>query len=155
MHAPLSIRDYRPGDEEGVLRVLAKVLEDYDLTVDPEGTDADLIDIQASYIERGGVFKVLVSGDDIVGSYGLYPEGEGVFELRKMYLLADYQGRGWGRRMLEEAVALAQSKGAKMLTLETNRKLQRAAYLYEQYRFVDYYPDHLSCRCDRAMRLML
>jgi putative acetyltransferase len=149
------MRDYQPGDEDGVLRLVTDVLALYDLEIDPMGIDRDLADIQASYIERGGLFKVIVSEGKIVGSYGLYPEGEGLFELRKMYLLPAFQGQGLGHCMLQDALMLARERGAQAIVLESNSKLTRAAHLYKTYGFVRASSRSLSNRCDYAMRLEL
>ncbi len=148
-----AFRDYQPGDEQGVQQLVAEVLAEVDLEFDPAGIDRDLADIQTSYIERGGMFKVIVSEERIVGSYGLYPEGETVFELRKMYLLPEFQGRGLGHHMMQDALAIARERGAKAVVLESNSLLARAARLYRAYGFVPWSPDRLSHRCDYAMRL--
>lgn len=148
-------RDYQPGDERGVQQLIAEVLAEVDLELDPAGIDRDLADIQKSYIERGGMFKVIVSEARIVGSFGLFPEGQKVFELRKMYLLPEFQGQGLGHRMMREALAIAREKGAQAIVLESNAKLTRAARLYQTYGFVRCSSESLSDRCDYAMRLEL
>jgi putative acetyltransferase len=132
------------------------VLGEYRLQPDPQCTDADLKDIEQSYLQRGGVFYVLEKEDgSIIGSYGLYPMAAGICELRKMYLHRDYRGQGHGRRMLEDALAKARQLGFTRITLETASVLKEAIRLYESYGFRPYRPDHLSRRCDQAYVLDL
>jgi GNAT superfamily N-acetyltransferase len=149
------IRDYQPGDETAVRRMVAEVLALHGLEFDPDGIDGDLTDIQAAYIESGGMFRVVMATQGIVGSCGLYPEGAGTYELRKMYLLPAYQGQGVGRRLLADALAWARERDARSIVLESNSKLTRAARLYEAHGFVRCPAGSLSGRCDFAMHLKL
>jgi len=131
-------------------------LGEYGLKPDPGCTDADLDDIEQSYLARGGVFYVLEGQDNsIVGSYGLYPMEPGVCELRKMYLHWAYRGKGLGRRLLEDALAHAKQSGVRRITLETASVLKEAIGLYERYGFKPCKATHLSCRCDQAYELVL
>ncbi|MBS3762596.1 MAG: GNAT family N-acetyltransferase [Planctomycetes bacterium] len=146
------LRDYRHGDEQGVFQIVKEVLADYGLSTNPEVTDADLKDIDRFYISCGGTFKVLESDGRIVGSYGLYPETASCCELRKMYLLPEFQGCGLGKKMLEDALSEARALGFSEMTLETNSCLKKALGLYRSYGFREFTPDHLSDRCDIAMK---
>jgi putative acetyltransferase len=150
------LRPATNADCQRVVDLVYTVLGEYGLQPDPQGTDADLNDIEQSYLQRGGVFYVLEGKDgSIIGSYGLYPMEAGACELRKMYLHRDYRGEGHGRRMLKDALAKAKQLGFKRITLETASVLKEAIRLYESYGFQPYRPDHLSCRCDQAYALDL
>jgi putative acetyltransferase len=76
-------------------------------------------------------------------------------ELRKMYLRRDCRGRGYGKRLLEHALAQARERGFRRITLETASVLKEAIRLYQSYGFVPYTPAHLSPRCDQAYMLEL
>jgi putative acetyltransferase len=148
---PATNADCRP-----VMNLVYAVLGEYQLQPDPACTDADLKDIEQSYLQRGGVFYVLEDQDgSVIGSYGLYPLQPGTCELRKMYLHRDYRGRGLGRRLLEDALTNARRLGFARMTLETASVLKEAIRLYESYGFTPYQPDHLSARCDQAYMLTL
>ena len=151
----IQLRDYKQGDEVAVFRILKDVLATYNLDANPAATDKDLSDISKSYIKSGGIFRIVEVDGEIVGSYGLYPLSNKVCELRKMYLLPSYQGHGIGKILMDEALDLAREKGFEEIVLETNSVLTRAKRLYEKYGFQDYEPEHLSDRCDGAMRLKL
>ena len=76
-------------------------------------------------------------------------------ELRKMYLLREYRGRGLGKRMLEDAIARAKQMGFREMVLETASELVEAIALYKSYGFVEYTPEHLCSRCDQGFKLEL
>jgi putative acetyltransferase len=149
------LRDYRPGDEEDVFRIVKHVLAEYGLTTNPEQTDADLKNIRQSYLLPGGAFRILESAGRTIGSYGLYASTKESCELRKMYLLSEFRGRGLGRMMMEDALRLAKLLGFVEMTLETNSRLKEAIGLYRAYGFAEFNPCHLSDRCDSAMKRIL
>ena len=71
----------------------------------------------------------------IVGSAGLMKEKEGVYELVKMAVTADYQGKGISKLLIEKCLAKAKEIGARKLSLFSNHQLQRAIGVYEKYGF--------------------
>ena len=143
-------------DCEDIVRLVFDVLKEYDLKPDPASTDADLKDIESSYLNQGGTFLVLEEKDgSIVGAYGLYPMEKHTCELRKMYLHKKYRGRGLGKLLMDDALSKARQLGFEKMVLETASVLKEALALYTSYGFQEYQPDHLSDRCDQAYRLEL
>ena len=151
----MELRNYRQGEEQEIFEVVSKVLSEYGLKTNPAKTDKDISDIQENYIKSGGIFKVIENEAKIVGSYGLYPLSPTSYELRKMYLLKEFQGKGFGKLMMDDMIETARQMGFKEIVLETNSILAKAIKLYEKYGFESYEPAHLSDRCDCAMRLSL
>ena len=143
-------------DRAAVQRLVFDVLAEHDLLPDPDGTDADLQDIEASYLASGGAFDLLVDGTgQVIGSVGLCAVSDGTCELRKMYLAPAARGGGWGRRLLAHALARAVELGFRRVVLETASTLRAAVALYERHGFQRYTPDHLAARCDAAYYLDL
>ncbi len=152
----LVLRPATPQDEPSVRVLVQSVLDEYGLGFDPTEIDADLEDLEAHYRKRGGRFDVLVNADaKIVGCVGLFPLVQGVCELRKMYLLPEVRGLGWGKKMLEFSLQQARLLGFQRLTLETDSVLKEATQLYTRYGFQPYLSNHLCCRCDTALELWL
>ncbi len=145
------LRDYKPSDEESIFRIVKEVLLGYGLSTNPEVTDADLQDIQTSYLSGGGAFRILEADGRIVGSYGLYPTSRKSCELRKMYLMPELKGQGLGKMMIEDAFRVAKDLGFTEMTLETNSCLKEALGLYRKYGFKEFVPGHFSDRCNLAM----
>src|SRR6185437_16242453 len=101
-----AIRPVTPADVEAIRALVLETLGEYGLTPDPGGTDRDLDDPIASYVRRGGTFDVVVDAEGrFAGCCGVYPQGEGTCEVRKMYLATHARGHGVGKRLLERAVA--------------------------------------------------
>jgi putative acetyltransferase len=143
-------------DGEAVRSLVSAVLREFGFTQDPRETDADLADIESSYIHPGGSFDVLIDpSDQLVGTVGIFPIGDGRCELRKMYLAAACRGRGLGKRLLGHALDRARRLGFWRVELETATSLPVAVRLYELFGFQQFIPEHMSARCDRAYYLDL
>ncbi len=151
MNAPV-IRAAVKADQDAIRALIFSILNEYDLEPDPKTIDRDLDDIEEFY--KDGVFDVLVSGDGaVIGTVGLKPKGGGVCELRKMYLKAQYRGRGYGARLLKHAIARAMELGMARIELETARVLEEAIGLYEKFGFARIEHAKMEKRCDQALAL--
>lgn len=80
--------------------------------------------------------RVLVDGERVVGVLVLIPEGEGLL-LDNVAVHPDYQGRGWGRRLLALAEEEARRGGATFIWLYTNEKMTEDLALYTSLDYVE------------------
>jgi putative acetyltransferase len=149
------VRAASAADGPAIRALIESVLVEHGLLPDPSGIDADLVDVVASYHDRGGVFDVVEDEGVVVGTMGLLPLGEGTCELRKMYLAPTARGKGVGRTLLERAIAEARRRGFARMELETAAPLKRAMELYERFGFRRFEKAHIASRCDRAYVLEL
>lgn len=132
--------------------LIAAVLAEYGLQPDPDGVDADVLDIDRHYRQAGGEFFAVYEAGQLVGTMGVLPVTADSCELRKMYLLPRARGHGLGRRLLQLAEAEARRRGYAFVQLETASVLHEAVALYERngYRALCGTP-HVG-RCDRVYR---
>ena len=155
-------------DRDLAERVVDSALREYGLHVLPESSDVDLTDLEGHYDARGGRFELLEDPDgQALGVLGWRPVGgttgggQGVVELKKLYLTPAARGRGLGRRALERVVAAAREAGARAVVLETAAVLTEANRLYTRFGFVPVRGADaasfatLSDQCDLAYRLDL
>lgn len=151
----IKIRMAGNADCENIQRLVFGILAEFDLPPDLQGTDRDLNDIEASYLDRGGVFEVLEDAEGcIVGTIGLYPLDAETIELRKMYFAPELRGRGMGRKILLRAIEKAKSLGYLRVYLETAFVLKQAVHLYESFGFQPVEIKHTP-RCDQGYMLEL
>lgn len=117
-------------------------------------------DAQARVIDKGGA--ILIAEDEngaAIGCVALVPYGEGELELAKMAVAETAQGRGVGRKLMDAAIKLARTMGARSIYLESNSALTPAVTLYERSGFRHLSPDERPhspyARCDVYMRRTL
>jgi putative acetyltransferase len=147
------LRPATNADAAAARELIFVALREHGLRPDPDGTDADLADIEGQFHQRGGRFDVLVNaGGEIVGTVALFRWDDATVELRKMYLRADHRHRGLGRLLLAHALNAARELGFRRMTLETATVLREAIQLYEHHGFrrAARRGPH-SCRCDVVM----
>jgi putative acetyltransferase len=150
------IRSATNEDCPKVQNLVFGVLREYDLSIETASTDADIADIEAYYLKRGGVFEIVEDASgNLLGTIGLYPLDAETVELRKMYFDRKLRGRGVGKKMLERMIAAAKAAGFKRIYLETASILKAAAALYEKYGFQPTAEGIHSARCDAAYVLEL
>jgi putative acetyltransferase len=148
-------------DREVAQQVVDRALRDYGLHVLLDSSDVDLMDLERHYDARGGCFELIELDGETVGVLGRRRAGDGVVELKKLYLLSTARGRGLGRRAIARVIDEARAAGAAAIVLETSARLTEANGLYTRLGFVPVQGAAagsfatLSDQCDLAYRLEL
>lgn len=147
----LTIRPASNHDLGSIVKLVFGVLREFGLKPDPSATDSDLEDIEANYLQRGGLFEVIEDRDgNLLGTVGVFPIDEDICELRKMYFVPEIRGLGLGSYILQRAVNQAKELGFKRMVLETSSKLLAANRLYVRFGFQSFTADHLARRADQS-----
>ncbi|MBC7848134.1 MAG: GNAT family N-acetyltransferase [Chitinophagaceae bacterium] len=87
------------------------------------------------YIEPGGHIYFAKMDNDIVGTFALLRVEDGVYELSKMAVAEEHQGKKIGNKMLEFCLKKASDSNWKEVILYSNRILEPALHLYRKYGF--------------------
>jgi ferredoxin-NADP reductase/GNAT superfamily N-acetyltransferase len=152
----MRIRAVEVKDVPRVVALTQEVLAEYGLTFGSGSeTDAQLADLPGSYTRDGGAFFVAEDAGRVVAMAGIAPLGDGVFELRKMYVAADARRAGLGRRLLAVCLEHARARGASRVVLDTIDQMTGAIALYEAQGFVRDDACIRAPRCTRGYRLEL
>src|SRR5688572_14466519 len=80
---------------------------------------ADIDEFEEHYFSRNGIFLVLLDDAQVVGTGGLRPLHGSIAELKRMWFLPPYRGRGLGRNMAEHLLQFARSVGYTHVRLDT------------------------------------
>lgn len=110
-------------------------LEKY-FAVEPKDT-IQLSDPENEIINKGGYIYYGKSDDIIIATFSLLKVTDTVFELGKMAVSEAYQGKGFGKQLLEYAIATAKEKEAEKIILYSNTKLEAAIALYKRFGFTE------------------
>jgi GNAT superfamily N-acetyltransferase len=85
----------------------------------------------AEFAPPAGTFLVARVDGLAVGCAGLRPLSEGTAEVKRLYVLDHYRGRGIARRLMDELEAAAPGLGHRHLVLETGGLQPEAIALYD------------------------
>jgi len=94
-----------------------------------------LRDPRGTIVAGGGELFLALRDGVVVGTCGVHPAGDGVFELVKLTVAPSARGRGIARRLTERALALARAAGARTVRLYSSSRLPVAVRLYESMGF--------------------
>lgn len=124
----------RHGD--GPWRVVAAVFDEYGFPFAESGYDADLAHPERYYDGERGWFAVAEDeGGQVVGCVGLTDEGGGVFELHRLYVLAEARRRGLGAKLVQWVLDSAKANGARKVILFSDVHFEDAHRLYMRFGF--------------------
>jgi GNAT superfamily N-acetyltransferase len=116
----------------------------------------DLDDIQAYYFDCHGIFLITEADGQIIGTGAIRQLEEKVCELRRVFLLFEYQSQGLGYRMIMELLRMAREFRYEKIRLETAPvHLKRANALYRRIGFYEIPRYHSTHPNDIAMELAL
>lgn len=132
----MNLREMVEQDKVGVKTLVQNSLKS--LGFDKPGTayfDPELNDLYSFYkkLENGNYWVVEEDGK-IVGGVGIAPFTEGICELQKLYVAAEFQGKGLSKLLMDIALEFAEDY-YKACYLETHSDLEAACILYEKYDF--------------------
>ncbi|MEO6950220.1 MAG: GNAT family N-acetyltransferase [Polyangia bacterium] len=150
----IQIRGARREDRPAILALAHTTLGEFDFTFGTgSASDVQLEGAPESF--HPGVLYVAMSGDELVGMAGVYPLGEGLWELRKMFLRVASRGQGIGQQLLERCITFVRGKDGRTVVLDTAEAMDKAIALYERNGFVRDDTQQRASRCQRGYRLDL
>tara|TARA_R110002096_G_scaffold16898_9_gene57933 strand:- start:54427 stop:55368 length:942 start_codon:yes stop_codon:yes gene_type:complete len=127
----IDIVDFKPEYREDFRDLNVEWLEKY-FVVEP--VDREILWNPERIIEDGGVILFAKSNDAIVGTCALLKQGDG-WELSKMAVTEEHQGRKIGKALMLATLERARSMGIEKLFLITNSTLTPAIAMYRKVGF--------------------
>jgi putative acetyltransferase len=133
----------------------ASSLEESIAFYESRGQLHDMDDVQQTYFNDGGIFLVMTDDEQMIATGAIRRMDDLTCELKRLWLLFPYHGKGLGYRLLQELLSFARDEGYARIRLETDRDDQSRAYqLYKRLGFYEIprYSDNAS---DAAMEMIL
>ncbi|HLM59106.1 MAG TPA: GNAT family N-acetyltransferase [Pyrinomonadaceae bacterium] len=107
--------------------------------------EQELKSLPGDYAPPSGRLILGEEGGATAGCVALRPAGEGVCEMKRLYVRPAFQGTGLGRRLAETIVGEARSSGYERMRLDTMPGvMERAVRLYRSLGFVETEPYYHS-----------
>lgn len=131
----VEIIDYDPKYADEFVRINVHWVEKY---FRMEEVDKQILyEHKKNILDKGGHILFAKLADKIVGACALKKEENGVYELTKMGVDEEVQGKGVGHKLMQATINKFKELNGSQLYLETNAILQPAIRLYKRHNFVD------------------
>lgn len=140
-------------DFPAITDLVTKCLAEFNRHLSLNDDDKDLINIESTYLNAGGIFLIAKYNLSVIGTVAVLPYAHGTGMLKKMYIDKLYRGKGLGKRLMDEVLHRCTQLGIKKLYLETLDEMTAAKALYKKYGFVVVEQIDNNERCDWLMIL--
>ncbi|HSB00064.1 MAG TPA: GNAT family N-acetyltransferase [Anaerolineales bacterium] len=132
-----------------------RTLEESIVFYEARGQLHDIDELQQTYFDNDGTFLVMTDGAQIIGTGAVRKIDNEICELKRVWLLFEYHGKGLGYRMMQELLAFARAKGYQRMRLETDQTHQNRAFeFYKRLGFSEI-PRYSDNEEDVAMEIKL
>ena len=124
------------GDVDEVRALFREYEQSLGVSLCFQGFDAELASLPGVYAPPRG--RLLIARDDAgraAGCVALRPLGDGVCEMKRLYLRASLRGTGAGRTMAARIMDEARAIGYRTMRLDTLPTMRAAIALYETLGF--------------------
>jgi putative acetyltransferase len=105
-----------------------------------QGFSAELAALPAPYVPPHGALLIARSGSDVAGCVCLRPLGEGIGEMKRLYVRDAYRSAGLGKQLVEAVIQASRHAGHRELRLDTLASMTSAQALYHRLGFVEIPP---------------
>lgn len=151
MEVLFEMKEYKKEYEAKLLDFLEHCLPESGRALDINGRHAFYMDIENCF----KAFLCLFCGEKIIGTVAVKELNKTDCELKSLYLLECYQGRGYGKELLHKAINFARQSGFEKMYLDSLSTSTRAIALYRRAGFIDVQKYNQSERSDVFMVLEL
>ena len=102
----------------------------------PKDRHADVANVESHYM-KNGCFWCLIDDNDVIGTIAIrkIDNTNRIAELKRMFVLPEFQGNGYGRLLLEHAEKCAQEQEYQKICLDTRKQFSVAQHLYRSVGF--------------------
>ncbi len=131
------LRPGRDSDADGFIALIGRCWADYPgCVLEIEHEERELLALESYCTARGGRLWIAEDAGVVVGMAAILPAGDGVWELKRLYVHPGHHGSGLAHRLLDAVEAHAAEAGAVRLVLWSDTRFTRAHRFYEKRSWV-------------------
>ena len=95
-----------------------------------QGFSRELAGLPGDYASPGGCILLAEVGGGFTGCVALRPLQDKICEMKRLYVIPEYQGRGIGGAVANSVISEARKKGYQKMRLDTIESMKAAQSLY-------------------------
>lgn len=129
-----------PGHVEIIRALFREYAEAIGTNLEYQGFSAELAALPDPYVPPNGALLIAQVGDEVAGCVGLRPIGDGVGEMKRLYVRPAYRKFGLGQQLVQAVIDVAREAGHRELRLDTLASMTSAQALYRRLGFAEIPP---------------
>ncbi len=141
---PQRVIALEPVTEAGTMADIRRLFVEYAASLEIDlcfqGFEAELASLPGKYAPPAGALILARVDSAVAGCVALRPLGDGICEMKRLYVRDAFRGLGVGRTLAERIIAEARSRGYRAIRLDTLGRLVAARALYESLGFREIEP---------------
>ena len=110
----------------------------------------DMAHVEEHYFQNDGHFLVVLDDDKVIGSGAIRKFDTVTAELKRMWLLENYHGKGIGYKVIKQLFDFSRSKGYQRIILQTSPEQTRAIDFYKKLGFYE-----ITCYNDKPEEISM
>lgn len=121
-----------------------------------QGFERELAELPGSYAPPDGWLLLASDGTQAAGCVAARKIGDGICEMKRLYVRPAFRGKGLGRALAGETIAAAKQIGYERLRLDTLSSMKEAIALYQSLgfqRIAPYYENPGGCAVFMELKL--
>jgi len=132
----ISIKIYNPIMQPALEACFKTCVEALGWEYQPEGKHLDMLNIDDTYM-RHGCFWCLFEDNKLIGMVAVrcIDSVKNIAEMKRLYVLPQYQGLGYGALLFEHALNYAKEQRYSILRVDTRHDRAASLHLINKYRF--------------------
>lgn len=130
------IKIFKPDMQQSVEHFFETCFSTVGIPYSPLDRHADIADVESYYMQNG-CFWCLFDNEILIGTVAvrIIDINNKTVELKRMFVMPEQQGKGYGRLLLEHAIAYAKEQKYNKIFLDTRKQFSAAQHLYRSCGF--------------------
>ena len=141
----ITIKQYEPSMQSDIETCFRSCVESLGWEYQPRGRHSDILHIENMYM-RDGSFWCLFLDNKLIGMVAVrcIDRKNNIAEMKRLYILPKYQGKGYGDMLFKYALDYAKEQGYSVMRLDTRHDRAASLHLINKYKFqrVERYNDN-------------
>lgn len=107
-----------------------------------QNIEDELNNFPENYKNPDGDFLIAKENNTVIGCVGIQKIDENIGEMKRLFVTKKYQGKGIGKRLVENIIEEAKKMRCRIIRLDTLKIMEKALGIYYKIGFYEIKPDY-------------